>query len=279
MRALSSNVAGRLEQRKTSLPDCALVIIDKMTPTEHEKVDMKKVNCQLLTRNIIGSAAILLLTAFTAQAASAGKSQHQKVQDGAKAYLMSDLGSDNADTKVNVEIVDIDERIAIPACPEGFSYNADQASLSQSYISVRVSCRNNDWYLFTSAHVNRTRQVIVTSGMISPGTVLTSENLQAADIDVNRLRHTAYTDIDALVGARMKRRVRDGQPVQSNMLCFVCKGDRITISANLSGMQVKTAGIAKQDGVVGDTIQVVNANSQKAVIAEVASAQEVVVSL
>lgn len=222
---------------------------------------------------------MFLLAAFTADAGATGKSQHQKVQTGAKEYLISALGSDDGDTDVNVDIVNIDERIAIPACPEGFDYHADPASLGQSYISVRVSCRNNDWYLFTSAHINRTRQVIVTSGMISPGTVLTSENLQVADIDVNRLRHTAYTDINDLVGARMKRRVRGGQPVQSNMLCFVCKGDRITISAKLSGMQVKTAGIAKQDGVVGDTIQVVNANSQKAVIAEVASAQEVVVSL
>lgn len=250
-----------------------------MTPTEHEKVDIMTVNCQLRPRGIFGIAAMFLLTAFTADATATGISLHQKVQNGAKEYLLSALGSDEQDTKVNVDIVDIDQRIVIPDCPQGFSYNADQASLNQSYISVRVSCRNNDWYLFTSAHVNRTRQVIVTSGMISPGTVLTSENLQAADIDVNRLRHTAYTDIDELVGARMKRRVRDGQPVQSNMLCFVCKGDRITISAKLSGMQVKTAGIAQQDGVVGDTIQVVNANSQKAVIAEVASAQEVVVSL
>ena len=78
---------------------------------------------------------------------------------------------------------------------------------------------------------------------------------------------------------RLKYRVREGQPVQSNMLCFVCKGDRITISARAAGMAVKTSGIAQQDGVIGDTIRVENSNSRKTVVAEVASTQEVVVNL
>jgi flagella basal body P-ring formation protein FlgA len=44
-------------------------------------------------------------------------------------------------------------------------------------------------------------------------------------------------------------------------------------------MEVKTAGIAQQDGVVGDNIKVINATSQKPVIARVASSEEVVIHL
>ncbi|MGK0501369.1 MAG: flagella basal body P-ring formation protein FlgA, partial [Alteromonadaceae bacterium] len=122
-------------------------------------------------------------------------------------------------------------------------------------------------------------EIVVTSGAVSPGTVLSASNLTLASVDIKRLRYSAFTDVDALIGARMKRRIVDGQAVQSNMLCFVCKGDRITIRASLGGMAVKTSGIAQQDGVIGDTIKVLNASSQKPVIAEVASAQEVVVHL
>ncbi|MEL7387972.1 MAG: flagellar basal body P-ring formation chaperone FlgA, partial [Pseudomonadota bacterium] len=178
-----------------------------------------------------------------------------------------------------VEVVSIDERITIPECPTGFQYNASDEALSQSYISVRVSCGDNDWYLFTSGQVTRTKEIVVTQGAISPGTVLTSTNLSLAKVDVRRLRYTAFTDISDLVGARMKRRITDGQAIQANMLCFVCKGDRITITAEISGMEVKTAGIAQQDGVVGDNIKVINASSQKAVIARVASPEEVVIHL
>jgi len=222
------------------------------------------------------TATLSALFAFPSYA----ESMHDEVHRGVHDYLLSMLDiDDDVDTNIDVSVVKIDDRINIPECNTGFQFNASQESLRQSYISVRVSCDNNDWYLFTSAQVNRTKKIVVTSGAVSPGTVLTATNLTFAEVDIRRLRHTAFTDIDTLIGARMKRRIVDGQAIQSNMLCFVCKGDRITITASLSGMAVKTSGIAQQDGVVGDTIKVQNASSQKMIIAEVASAQEVVVHL
>lgn len=252
------------------------IIIDKMTSTEHENVTMTNLK-YLKTMTVL--RMITLLISLTWGHAAASSERHAAIEAGVERYLLNALQSDQQDTNINISVVDIDDRIVIPDCIEGFDYHADNEALAHSYISVRVSCRNNDWYLFSSAQVSRTRQIVVTAGMISPGTVLTSENLKVADIDVKRLRHTAYSDLTQLIGARMKRRVREGSPVQANMLCFVCKGDRITITARTAGMQVKTAGIAQQDGVVGDTIKVVNASSNKSVIAEVASAQTVVVNL
>ncbi|KHT44715.1 flagellar basal body P-ring biosynthesis protein FlgA [Alteromonas marina] len=220
----------------------------------------------------------LVLGLLSAQCYGA-TTNHERVEEGAKQYLINQLIDTTQDTNIDVDIVKIDDRINIPDCPTGFQYNASQEALSQSYISVRVSCKNNEWYLFTSGQVTRTKEIVVTQGAISPGTVLTSSNLALAKVDVRRLRYTAFTDLDSLIGARMKRRITDGQAIQSNMLCFVCKGDRITITAEVAGMEVKTAGIAQQDGVVGDNIKVINASSQKAVIARVASPEEVVIHL
>ncbi|MGY0311160.1 flagellar basal body P-ring formation chaperone FlgA [Alteromonas macleodii] len=224
---------------------------------------------------------LLSLTVFSVLCMNclATQTNHKQVEEGAKQYLITQLADNTQDTSIDVSIVKIDDRINIPDCPTGFEYNASQEALSQSYISVRVSCRNNEWYLFTSGQVTRTKEIVVTQGAISPGTVLTSSNLSLAKVDVRRLRHTAFTELEALIGARIKRRVTDGQAIQSNMLCFVCKGDRITITAEVAGMEVKTAGIAQQDGVVGDNIKVINASSQKAVIARVASPEEVVIHL
>ena len=204
---------------------------------------------------------------------------HNVVHEGVRNYLLSVLNADDDNTNININIVQIDDRINIPQCESGFQYNVSSEALNQSYMSVRVSCNNNDWYLFTSAQINRTKKIVVTSGAISPGTVLSAENLTLADVDIRRLRSTTFSNIEDVVGARIKRRIVDGQAIQSNMLCFVCKGDQITITASMSGMAVKTSAIALQDGVIGDTIKVINSSSQKTVMAEVASAQEVVVHL
>jgi flagella basal body P-ring formation protein FlgA len=53
----------------------------------------------------------------------------------------------------------------------------------------------------------------------------------------------------------------------------------VTIAARVGGMQVKTTGIAQEDGTLGETIRVMNARSKKSVYGEVASTEEVVVSL
>ncbi len=250
-----------------------------MTTSEHEKVVMTRLKSRA-TKPVVGIAAFFF-TVFNSMGALAEQraDAHQQLQQGAQDYLLAQLEGNYDNEQVQVDVSPIDPRIAVPDCPGGFSFNADPNSLTQSYISVRAMCNSSDWYLFTNAQVSRTRQVVVTVGMISPGTILTSQNLQVADIDVNRLRHTAFENTKQLLGARMKHRVRDGQPIQANMLCFVCKGDRITISAELGSMQVKTAGIAQQDGVLGDAIEVVNVSSKKSIVAEVASTEKVVIRL
>ncbi|WP_420935251.1 flagellar basal body P-ring formation chaperone FlgA [Alteromonas sp. A081] len=238
---------------------------------------MKKLNSRRQQKTL---AAIALIMSSVVSFSSVAKvSLHRVVENGAKTFLESQLADNSADTNIDVDIVKIDDRINIPECPDGYQYHTSEEALRQSYISVRVSCQNNDWYLFTSGQVSRTKDIVVTYGAVSPGTVLTSSNLKMASVDIKHLRYTTFTNIETLVGARMKRRATNGQAIQENMLCFVCKGDRITISAEVGKMKVKTAGIAQQDGVVGDNIQVLNASSKKTVIARVASVEKVVVQL
>ena len=183
-------------------------------------------------RNSVSCFMAFVVLSTVSLTTSASQSMHEKIEEGTKKYLLSQLSSFDQDSNVDV-----------------------------------------------AGHVTRTTDIVVTRGAVSPGTVLTSSNLSIAKVDVRKLRFTAFTDVDALIGARVKRRITDGQALQSNMLCFVCKGDRITITAEVAGMKVKTAGIAQQDGVVGDNIKVVNASSQKAIVARVASSDEVVIHL
>ena len=224
----------------------------------------------------------ITLAHFGAIAQQNASTPHERLTNAVKAFLENRLAptqeTDLADN-LSVDVTPIDNRINIPQCTMPFSFDVDPSTLQQSYLNVRVSCDSNNWYLFSSAKVTRTRTIVVTASMISPDTVLSASHLSLAEVDIKQLRHTPFTSLKDVIGARLKYRVREGQPVQTNMLCFICKGDRITISANAGAMRVKTTGIARQDGVIGDTIEVVNSSSNKSVIAEVASTQEVVVNL
>lgn len=219
----------------------------------------------------LGVGLTYFLVLFTT---AANASIHLSIQHQAELYVQQRAFIDE-DADVNIKAAEIDGRIHIPVCKSPFQFEASDSSLKQSNVSVKVTCPNTNWYLFTSVQVEQTKPVVVTSETMSPGSLLTEKNLYIADIPINRLRGSTYSDKQYLLGARLKRRVRPGQIINNGMLCFVCKGDKVTIMAVSSGLSLKVSGIAQQDGNLGDTIRVQNTASRKMVSATVSSTSEV----
>lgn len=201
-------------------------------------------------------------------------SEHQQLAEQVENYLLShlDIGENN-NTKILVR--DIDKRINIPNCSEAFVFTSNNMHAKQSNVSVKVQCPNTQWYLFTHATVSIIQEVVVANDNLSPGSLLTKDNIQVIEIDKNKLRGSTFSSLDEILGARIKRRVRTGNIISDKMLCFVCKGDRVTIAAVSGGLSIQVYGVAEEDGVLGETIQVRNLSSDKLVYARVASTSEV----
>jgi flagella basal body P-ring formation protein FlgA len=144
---------------------------------------------------------------------------------------------------------------------------------------VKAQCSDNNWYIFMVVKATETQPVVVISNAVSPGTLLTADNLHIVNMNKKRLRSSTFADIEDVVGARIKRRVTAGRPVDPNNLCYVCKGDNVTISAGNPSMRVKTSGVALEDGRMGETIQVKNRRSNKKIYARVAGTGQVEIGI
>ncbi|MGB3724245.1 MAG: flagellar basal body P-ring formation chaperone FlgA [Glaciecola sp.] len=204
--------------------------------------------------------------------------QHISLANQVEQYISSNVNaSANDDLRINVR--PIDKRIEIPHCPSPFQFDANTTNPKQSNVSVKVTCPNTNWYLFTHATVALIQQVVVVKDSLSPGTLLSNSNTKLIEVDRNKLRGSAFSHKEDVVGARIKRRVRAGNIIDDRMLCFVCKGDRVTIAAVSGGLSIKVYGIAEEDGVLGDTIQVRNISSDRMVYAKIASTSEVQVAI
>lgn len=201
----------------------------------------------------------------------------QAVMLGAEHYVSQQL--DNGQNNIKVQATRLDPRIKVPVCPLALKFSAKEDTLKQSVVAVKAQCPATNWYLYLTVKVSRTQPVVVLSSLVSPGTLLTERNTEVVSMDMNKLRSTTFTQIEDVLGARVKRRLRPGQPIVPNQLCYVCKGDNIVISASSSGLEIKTAGIAQQDGNIGDTIRVKNTHSQKTLSARVADVGIVNVSI
>jgi flagella basal body P-ring formation protein FlgA len=133
--------------------------------------------------------------------------------------------------------------------------------------------------MFLVIKATEIQPVVVLSSAVSPGTLLTKSNLRIVNMDKKRLRRSTFSNIQDVVGARIKRRVPAGRPIEPANLCYVCKGDSVTISAISAVMRVKTTGIALEDGKMGDTISVSNSRSKKRIQAKVANTGQVEINI
>lgn len=210
--------------------------------------------------------------------ADAGNLIRQQFTQQAEQFVLSQLNPDNS-KNIEIAAIPIDKRIQIPVCSNPVNFSASPEALSQSNITVKAMCSDNNWYMYLVIKAVEIQPVVVFSSAVSPGTLITASNTHVVNMNKKRLRSSTFADIKDVIGARIKRRVSAGRPVNPNNLCYVCKGDSVTISAGTSSMRVKTTGIALEDGNMGETIQVKNRSSNKKVYARVASTGQVEINI
>lgn len=229
---------------------------------------------QALVRKI--AIITCLFTSITA--ADENNLVKEQLINQAEEFVLNQLNP-NFDKTIDVVAMPIDKRVNIPACSSSLIFSSSPEALSQSNVSVKAECQDNSWYMFMVVKATETQPVVIISSAVSPGTLLTNDNLNVINMNKKRLRSSTFSDIEDVVGARIKRRVSAGRPVDPKNLCYVCKGDRVTISAGTTNMMVKTSGIALEDGRMGQTIQVKNRRSDKKIYARVASTGQVEINM
>jgi len=223
-------------------------------------------------------SSIVFTLFFVSLVAVAQTSPHSTVEQQTKDYVRYELlQADTDNTQINVR--PLDPRISVPNCDEGFIFESANFDPRLSNISVKVSCEYAQWFVFTHVAIQSMQQVVVTSDTLSPGALLSAKNMEIADIDKSKIRGSTFSSLENIQGARLKRRVRPGTILHASMLCFVCKGDRVTISAITGGLSIQVYGIAEEDGTLGETIQVRNMSSSKTVFATVSSTEEVTIKI
>lgn len=222
--------------------------------------------------------AIVFTSFFICFFVNANTNKHAELEATVKHYLIEQTASYNSE-QIKINVRAIDERIEIPECAVPITASSNGLQQNQSNISVKLSCESNNWYLFTHATVAIVEKVVVSADNLNPGTLLAANNLKIVEIDKNKLRGPTFNRKEDIIGARVKRRMREGNIIDSRMLCYVCKGDRITIAALSGGLSLRVYGVALQDGTLGDTIQVKNTSSDKMVYGRVTSTSEVTVSI
>jgi len=183
-----------------------------------------------------------------------------------------------ANEKLTLITAPLDTRINYPACVTGLIGEVVNDTI-KSTTSVKVSCLDEErWTVYLRVKVNLLLKVVVSNRALSKGQTLNEENISATYMDKSRIRNGGFTTPDALYGTRLKRNLAANKAVKSNDICFVCKGDKVTINASQTGLSIKASGIALSDANIGGTVRVQNSRTQRIVVGTVSDLKKVNVS-
>lgn len=120
-------------------------------------------------------------------------------------------------------------------------------------------------------------QIAVAAVDLHRGEIITATDIEFNYQDVSRINSPIFT-LDEVIGKRLKRSVRLGQPLARKLVEFppvIKRGDRVVIKAHSKGLLLTAAGKALEDGRTGETILVVNSNSGKEVLCRVVAPGQV----
>lgn len=176
-------------------------------------------------------------------------------------------------SKATALAMPIDPRFVIPECPQGFQATMKASKKYRKNKEVKVTCPNKDNKKPWSMHL-KVRTAVLYPVVVAKEPLFIGQKISSMHLDVDyktkrEIRGPYFSTIDELHGARLKKRLNQGRQINAQMVCFVCKGDIVSIEIESNHLNLKTIGQAKSDGNIGESIKVRNKRSDKIIDATV----------
>lgn len=185
------------------------------------------------------------------------------LRQAAKIFLEEKQVS--ADTSsIKVSIGRIDPRLRLSACDQPLDFFLPQATRKSGRVTVGVRCASPiSWKLFVPAKVSRYQQAWVLQNTLSPSDNLSRADVKLQNVEINDRRKVPVTELNQLLNASPKKVLTIGTIIYQDNICLVCRGDKVTVTANNEFMSINVEAIAMSDATLGERIQVQNFNSKR----------------
>lgn len=176
-----------------------------------------------------------------------------------------------------------DPRLRLQRCSQPLSATVPANGVGATRVTAEVRCAGaRPWRLFLPVQVTVTRSVVVAARSMARDTVLAPGDVRLAESVAGSAPTGTLRDPAFAVGRRLKRQVNEGQALTAGLLVaatVIQRGQDVSVEARSGGLQVRMAGVARQDGALGDIIDVESKASGRVIQGVVRSAKSVEVML
>lgn len=247
---------------------------------------MNRVNGQnakripILQRVLAGCFLLLSLQTLKAVAAT-DMDVHKQVRDAIEVYAQ-EVQNQNFE-QFEVDSQPLDSRLRLSACDQPLIVEHRPRNRTVGRLTMRVECRGADnWAIHVPVTVSAFANVVIADMPIAKGTQITERDIRVEARDVSLIYSGYFNSVERVKGFVSKRPIPAGQVLNPTVLDpakMINRGEKVVIVAEGRGLNIRTTGVAMNDGAYGELIQVRNSNTDKVVEGRIDGPGRIKVSL
>lgn len=222
-------------------------------------------------------SCIFLISAADAQHLHSKSDIQEKVQE-----YIAEHSQSSPSERISINVTPLNPKLKLTNCSEPLLIKPIHNQHTPGLKTLKVECKKpHAWKLYVNAKIHRYLKVLVASHSIMKGQPILASSVSQKTQNIAKLRGGYFTNINQLSGMSAKRTIRAGNIISPRYLKasnLVSRGQRVAIIAHTGNINVEVSGTAKEDGVLGKTISVLNRSTNKIVEARVIARGEVSIS-
>ncbi|NND89873.1 MAG: flagellar basal body P-ring formation protein FlgA [Granulosicoccus sp.] len=195
-----------------------------------------------------------------------------ELQQAVVEFILSEQSVPDA---VSIDVKSLDRRLRLRDCEEPLHTRWSSGSRTLGRVTVLVSCPGPvPWRVHTQAtvsvegHVWSLRRAVQSGDVLDDSLLIRKKVVLGGNNRVLSLGGPAILDKNAWLGYVFTQRVGAGAVLTERMLKranLISRGEKVIIRHQSTGLQLQTKGIALENGVNAQRLQVKNSSSGKIV--------------
>lgn len=171
--------------------------------------------------------------------------------------------------EAKIDVRSLPSTLTLPQCNVPLELSQRDPHQIHGRLTVSVNCNAPSWRVFVSVNIDGKLPAIVSTQGILRQAVINKANVELKLVPLNEIRRGSMQSLDNVVGMRAKRAIPANRVITLQMLdipYWVMEKDEVILVTRIGGIEIKTTGIALENGLQQDRVSVKNINSDIVVI-------------
>ncbi|UQB42656.1 flagellar basal body P-ring formation protein FlgA [Thiomicrospira microaerophila] len=206
----------------------------------------------------------MLMAFFTLQSKAWGTNNHalEDIHQQVYFYLKQNLDQQIIDPLINVR--PLSAHVSLAQCQSKLQLSQRATQTLAGRQTVLVECMDPAWRVFVTAEIDGKISAVVARQGILRQAIINPSDVELRAVPINEVRRGWLESVENVVHARAKRAIRPNTVINLTMLdppYWVIDKQEVTIITQVSGLEIRTTGIALSNAMQHEQVEVRNKNS------------------